>query len=33
VLGPALREMLAVMDREEIPRRSVVVDVDAMHLM
>ncbi|HSY36079.1 MAG TPA: primosomal protein N' [Acidobacteriaceae bacterium] len=33
VLGAALREMLAVVDREEIPRRAVVVDVDPMHLM
>jgi primosomal protein N' (replication factor Y) (superfamily II helicase) len=33
VLGAALREMLAVVDREEIPRRSIVVDVDPMHLM
>jgi primosomal protein N' (replication factor Y) len=33
VLGAALREMLAVVDREEIPRRSVIVDVDPMHLM
>ncbi len=33
VLGAALRELLAVVDREEIPRRSVVVDVDPMHLM
>jgi primosomal protein N' (replication factor Y) (superfamily II helicase) len=33
VLGAALREMLAVVDHEEIPRRSVVVDVDPMHLM
>jgi primosomal protein N' (replication factor Y) len=33
VLGAALREMLAMVDREEIPRRSVVVDVDPMHLM
>lgn len=33
VLGAALREMLGVVDREEIPRRSVVVDVDPMHLM
>jgi primosomal protein N' (replication factor Y) len=33
VLGAALREMLAVVEREEIPRRSVVVDVDAIHLM
>jgi len=33
VLGAALREMLAFVEREEIPRRSVVVDVDAVHLM
>jgi primosomal protein N' (replication factor Y) (superfamily II helicase) len=33
VLGSALREMLAMVDREEIPRRSVIVDVDPMHLM
>jgi primosomal protein N' (replication factor Y) len=33
VLGAALREMLAVVDREEIPRRAVVVDVDPIHLM
>jgi primosomal protein N' (replication factor Y) len=33
VVGAALREMLAVVDREEIPRRAVVVDVDPMHLM
>jgi primosomal protein N' (replication factor Y) len=33
VLGAALREMLEVVDREEIPRRSVIVDVDPMHLM
>ena len=33
VLGAGLREMLAVVDREEITRRSVVVDVDPMHLM
>ena len=33
VLGAALRELLAVVDREEIPRRAVVVDVDPMHLM
>jgi len=33
VLGAALREMLAVVDREEIPRRAVVLDVDPMHLM
>ena len=33
VLGAALREMQGVVDREEIPRRSVVVDVDPIHLM
>jgi primosomal protein N' (replication factor Y) len=33
VLGAALREMLAVVDREEIPRRAVILDVDPMHLM
>jgi primosomal protein N' (replication factor Y) len=33
VLQGALRELLAMVDREEIPRRSVVVDVDPMHLM
>jgi primosomal protein N' (replication factor Y) (superfamily II helicase) len=33
VLSPVLREMLAIVDAQEIPRRSVVVDVDAMHLM
>jgi hypothetical protein len=33
VLQAALREMLAMVDREEIPRRGVVVDVDPMHLM
>ncbi len=33
ILGAALRELLALLDREEIPRRSVVVDVDPMHLM
>jgi primosomal protein N' (replication factor Y) len=32
-LGRALREMLAWLDREEIPRRAVIVDVDPMHLM
>jgi primosomal protein N' (replication factor Y) len=32
-LGSSLREMLALVDQEQIPRRSVVVDVDAMHLM
>jgi primosomal protein N' (replication factor Y) len=33
ILGSALREMLGMVDREEIPRRSVVIDVDPMHLM
>ena len=33
VLGAALREMLAVVDREEIPRRAIIVDVDPIHLM
>jgi primosomal protein N' (replication factor Y) len=33
VLGSALREMLAVVDREEIPRRAVIIDVDPIHLM
>jgi primosomal protein N' (replication factor Y) len=33
VLGAALREMLAMVDREEIPRRSVLIDVDPVHLM
>jgi primosomal protein N' (replication factor Y) len=33
VLGVALKELLAWVDREEIPRRAVVVDVDPMHLM
>jgi primosomal protein N' (replication factor Y) len=33
VLGAALREMLGMVDREEIPRRNVVIDVDPMHLM
>jgi primosomal protein N' (replication factor Y) len=32
-LGIALRELLAEVDREEIPRRAVVVDVDPVHLM
>ena len=32
-LRMCLREMLAVVDREAIPRRNVVVDVDALHLM
>jgi primosomal protein N' (replication factor Y) len=29
----ALREMLAWVDREQIPRRALIVDVDPMHLM
>ena len=33
VLGGLLREMLAFVEREEISRRAVVVDVDAMQLM
>ena len=33
VMGAALRELVAVVDREEIPRRSVIADVDPMHLM
>jgi primosomal protein N' (replication factor Y) len=33
VLGAVLRELLAFVEREEISRRAVVVDVDAMHLM
>ncbi len=33
VLGGALHELLAMVESEEIPRRSVVVDVDAIHLM
>jgi primosomal protein N' (replication factor Y) len=33
VLGGLLRELLAFVEREEILRRAVVVDVDAMHLM
>jgi primosomal protein N' (replication factor Y) len=33
VLGAALKEMLGFVDAQEIPRRSVVVDVDPMHLM
>jgi primosomal protein N' (replication factor Y) len=32
-LQRALREMLAFVDEQEIPRRGVVVDVDALHLM
>ena len=33
VLSKVLREMLAVVDAEQIPRRSVVVDVDPVRLM
>jgi primosomal protein N' (replication factor Y) len=33
VLSRALRELLAQLDREEIPRRNVVIDVDPIHLM
>jgi hypothetical protein len=33
VLGGVLRELLAFVESEEIARRSVVVDVDAMQLM
>jgi len=33
VLGGVLRELLAFVESEEISRRAVVVDVDAMHLM
>ncbi len=33
VLATALRDLIAVMEREEIPRRAVVVDVDPIHLM
>jgi primosomal protein N' (replication factor Y) len=32
-LGKALRAMLAFADAHEIPRRNLVVDVDAVHLM
>jgi primosomal protein N' (replication factor Y) len=32
-LSAALREMLAFVDREEIPRRAIVADVDPIHLM
>jgi hypothetical protein len=32
-MGAALKEMLGFVDAQEIPRRSVVVDVDPMHLM
>ena len=33
VLGATLRRMLAFADEKEIPRRAVVIDVDALHLM
>ena len=32
-LGAALRALLGFMDAEQIPRRSVVIDVDPVHLM
>ncbi|HWZ49865.1 MAG TPA: primosomal protein N' [Granulicella sp.] len=32
-LGSTLRAMLAFADRQEIPRRALVIDVDAVHLM
>jgi primosomal protein N' (replication factor Y) len=32
-LSRALRALLAQLDREEIPRRNVVIDVDPVHLM
>jgi len=32
-LGRTLRELLAYADREAIPRRNLIVDVDAVHLM
>jgi primosomal protein N' (replication factor Y) len=32
-LGAVLRDLLLWMDREEIPRRAVVIDVDPVHLM
>ncbi len=32
-LGHTLRAMLAFADRQEIPRRALVIDVDAVHLM
>jgi primosomal protein N' (replication factor Y) len=32
-LGSTLRAMLAFAERQEIPRRSLVIDVDAVHLM
>jgi primosomal protein N' (replication factor Y) len=32
-LGATLRRMLAFADEKEIPRRAVVIDVDALHLM
>jgi primosomal protein N' (replication factor Y) len=33
VLAATLRELLAFLDREEISRRSVIVDIDPIHLM
>ena len=32
-LGGTLRAMLAFADSQEIPRRALVIDVDAVHLM
>ena len=32
-LGALLREMLAAAEQEGVPRRSLIVDVDALHLM
>jgi primosomal protein N' (replication factor Y) (superfamily II helicase) len=32
-LGDALRAMLRIADSQGIPRRNLVVDVDAVHLM
>jgi len=33
VLGAALRAMLAAAEMQTIPRRNLVVDVDAIHIM
>ncbi len=33
ILGEVLRAMLAFAETQEIPRRNLVVDVDAVHLM
>ena len=32
-LGPTLRALLAFADKQDIPRRNLVIDVDAVHLM